>query len=128
MDDGPVPRPAISGYPVSLVVAGRRCVVVGAGRVAARKVDALLVANAEVHVVAPEVSAPIRSWSDEGRLTLAEREFEAADLDGAWLKSWDRSTRHCWTCCRTLGKRCGPKGVPPRNPIGSRPSIPACST
>jgi siroheme synthase-like protein len=85
MDDGPVPRPAISGYPVSLVVAGRRCVVVGAGRVAARKIDALLVANAEVHVVAPEVSAPIRSWSDEGRLTLAEREFEAADLDGAWL-------------------------------------------
>ena len=30
-DEPPVGRPAITGYPVQLVVTGRRCVVVGAG-------------------------------------------------------------------------------------------------
>ena len=39
-DEPPVGRPAITGYPVQLVVTGRRCVVVGAGRIAARKIDA----------------------------------------------------------------------------------------
>ena len=79
-------RGPISGYPVNLVVAGRRCVVVGAGRIAARKIDALLAAGAAVHVVASEVrDDEVRAWADGGRLTLAEREFTPADLDGAWL-------------------------------------------
>jgi siroheme synthase-like protein len=80
-----VGRPAIPGYPVNLVVAGRRCVVVGAGRIAARKIDALLAAGADVHVVALEVGPDVRAWSDSGRLTLAERAFSPADLDDAWL-------------------------------------------
>ena len=79
-------RPAISGYPVNLVVDGRRCVVVGAGRIAARKIDALLAAGADVHVVALEVlDDEVQSWADAGRLTLSEREFAPTDLDGAWL-------------------------------------------
>jgi siroheme synthase-like protein len=78
-------RPAVSGYPVSLIVAGRRCVVVGAGRIAARKIDALLAAGADVHVVAPAVGPEVREWADEGRLTLAERSFTDTDLDDAWL-------------------------------------------
>ncbi len=78
-------RPAISGYPVNLVVDGRRCVVVGAGRIAARKIDALLAAGADVHVVAPAVGDEVRGWADAGRLTLSEREFAPTDLDRAWL-------------------------------------------
>ncbi|MFI5054416.1 MAG: bifunctional precorrin-2 dehydrogenase/sirohydrochlorin ferrochelatase [Acidimicrobiia bacterium] len=70
---------------MNLVVADRRCVVVGAGRIAARKIEPLLDAGADVLVVAPEVSAEVRSWAEAGRLTLAERPFVAADLDGAWL-------------------------------------------
>jgi len=50
-------RPAISGYPVNLVVAGRRCVVVGAGRIAARKIDALLAAGATTSTRAPASSS-----------------------------------------------------------------------
>jgi siroheme synthase-like protein len=78
-------RDAISGYPVSLVVAGRRCVVVGAGRIAARKIEPLLAAGADVLVVAPEAVDEIRGWAEAARLTLVERGFVAADLDGAWL-------------------------------------------
>jgi precorrin-2 dehydrogenase / sirohydrochlorin ferrochelatase len=78
-------RPSLVGYPVNLLVAGRRCVVVGAGRIAARKIESLLAAGAEVQVVAPGVGAEVRAWADEGRLTLAERPFAESDVEGAWL-------------------------------------------
>jgi precorrin-2 dehydrogenase/sirohydrochlorin ferrochelatase len=70
---------------VNLVVAGRRCVVVGAGRIAARKIASLLEAGASVCVVAPEVGPEVRDWADRGQVALEERAFEAVDLDGAWL-------------------------------------------
>jgi siroheme synthase-like protein len=78
-------RAAITGYPVNLVVEGRRCVVVGAGRIAARKIAALLDAGAAVLVVAPDATAEVRDWAGAGKLELVARKFEPADLDGAWL-------------------------------------------
>lgn len=68
-------------YPVSLVVAGKRCVVVGGGAVAARKVVSLVEAGADVVVVAPEIDAEIRGQPVE----TVERPYQAGDLDGAWL-------------------------------------------
>jgi siroheme synthase-like protein len=81
----PDPRPSLVGYPANLLVAGRRCVVVGAGRIAARKIESLLDAGAEVTVVAPLVGDEVRAWAAEGRLELRERPFTDPDLDGAWL-------------------------------------------
>jgi precorrin-2 dehydrogenase len=78
-------RVAITGYPANLVVDGRRCIVVGAGRIAARKIAALLDAGAVVRVVSPEANAEVRGWADSGRLELVDRKFEPGDLDGAWL-------------------------------------------
>jgi siroheme synthase-like protein len=78
-------RPAITGYPANLVVEGRRCVVVGAGRIAARKIEALLAAGAHVHVIAPTLSTEVRAWAGDGRLTFEERAFTPSDLDDAWL-------------------------------------------
>lgn len=73
-------------YPVNLVLTGRRCLVVGGGSVAARKVKGLLAAGAVVHVVAPELSAEIRALAErERRVTFDERPYQQADLDGAWL-------------------------------------------
>jgi len=78
-------REAIAGYPVNLAITGRRCVVVGGGRIAARKIDALLAAGAVVEVVAPEVGGDVAAWVSAGRVTLTQRLFAPADLDGAWL-------------------------------------------
>jgi len=78
-------RPGLVGYPVNLLVAGRRCVVVGAGRVAARKVAGLLDAGAVFHIVAPVVGPEVAAWRDTGRVTVDERPFRPGDLDGAWL-------------------------------------------
>jgi siroheme synthase-like protein len=49
-------------YPVSMVVSGRRCLVVGGGAVAARKVEGLLDCGALVTVVAPDVIDAIHSF------------------------------------------------------------------
>ena len=78
-------RPGLGGYPVNLLLQGRRCVVVGAGRIAARKIAPLLDAGADVHVVAPEAVDRVREWAAAGRLTWHARGFEASDLDEAWL-------------------------------------------
>ncbi len=78
-------RPGLAGYPVNLLVRDRRVVVVGAGRIAARKIEPLLDAGAVVEVVSPEAGAEVRAWAEAGRLVLRERAFEAADLEGAWL-------------------------------------------
>lgn len=81
-------RAGLAGWPVNLVVEGRRVVVVGAGRVAARKIESLLDLGADVMVVAPRVDGAVRrlvSDPSRGRVDLAEREYVDADLDGAWL-------------------------------------------
>ena len=85
MNDAAPGRRGLGGYPVNLLVMGRRCVVVGGGRIAARKIDALLEAGANVHVVAPQLDDDVRAWRDDGRLTVDERAFQSSDLDDAWL-------------------------------------------
>lgn len=77
--------PDLRGLPANLLVGGRRVVVVGAGRIAARKIEPLLDLGADVQVVAPVIGSEVRAWADAGRCSIAERAFDAADLDGAWL-------------------------------------------
>jgi len=67
-------------FPAFLALTGRRVVVVGGGLVAAGKLEALLLAGANVTVVAPDVCAQIER---EG-VDIVRRAFEAADLDEAW--------------------------------------------
>jgi len=82
---GPMGRPGLGGYPVNLLLDGRRCLVVGAGRVAARKIAGLLEAGADVHVVAPTVSSEVQTWADAGQIHVEARRFEPADVDDTWL-------------------------------------------
>ena len=69
-------------YPVGLVVDGRSCLVVGGGRIAARKVEGLVGAGARVTVVAPDVSDAIRKLPS---VTVVERAVEDGDVAGHWL-------------------------------------------
>ena len=66
--------------PAFLKLRGRRVVVVGAGPVAASKLDALLTAGAQVTVIAPEISADVERFP----VTIVRRAFEDTDLEGAW--------------------------------------------
>ena len=68
-------------YPVNLVLAGRRCLVVGGGSVAARKVAGLVACGALVHVVAREVGAEIRALEGEG-VTVDQRPYRRGEVVG----------------------------------------------
>jgi siroheme synthase-like protein len=78
-------RAGLAGWPVNLLVRDRLVIVVGAGRIAVRKIEPLLELGARVVVVAPDVGAEVRAWHDAGRLELRERRFRPDDLDEAWL-------------------------------------------
>ena len=72
-------------YPIFLQLQNRKTLVVGGGVVAERKIRALLSAQADVHVGAPQLTETLQHWARESRLTWHEGTFDAQWLDGAWL-------------------------------------------
>jgi siroheme synthase-like protein len=68
-------------YPVNLVLEGRRCLVVGGGPIAIRKVRGLLACGAEVHVIAPAVEAELAALP----VTIDRRPYQEGDVAGFWL-------------------------------------------
>ena len=68
-------------FPAFLKLADRPVVIVGGGSVATAKLSALLDADAQITVVAPEVTQRIAGSG----VTIRRRPFEASDLDDAWL-------------------------------------------
>ena len=73
----------MSSYPLSLNVAGKHVVVIGAGAVAARRARGLVDAGALVTVISPAISEAMSELGDSVR--LVRREYLAGDLEGAWL-------------------------------------------
>lgn len=72
-------------YPVMLNITGRRCVVIGGGPVALRKVHGLLEAHAQIEVISPTVVDGLRKLADEGKVIVQLREYHTHDLQGATL-------------------------------------------
>ncbi|GAB15052.1 siroheme synthase CysG [Arthrobacter globiformis NBRC 12137] len=72
-------------YPTALRLLGRPVLVVGGGRVAARRAKGLLDAGARVTVVAPEATAALRELADAGLLTWEPRTYRSDDVDGVWF-------------------------------------------
>jgi precorrin-2 dehydrogenase len=64
---------------------GRRCLVVGAGKVGEPKIGGLIETGARVHVVALEASETVHQWARAGKITLEIRAFTSGDLDGIFL-------------------------------------------
>lgn len=73
----------MSNYPLSLDVAGKPVVVVGAGAVAARRARSLVEAGALVTVISPEISAAMHELGNA--VSIVEREYLPGDLSTAWL-------------------------------------------
>lgn len=75
----------MSLFPIFLKLEGRKCLVVGAGKIGESKISSLVEAGAHVHVVAREVSTLIAELADAGVISLEKRSFETNDLDGIFL-------------------------------------------
>ena len=72
-------------YPVFLNISGKKCVVVGGGEVALRKVRMLLECGGKVAVVSPMPHLEMVKLSEEGAIHLVRRDYEAGDLKDAVL-------------------------------------------
>jgi len=72
-------------FPMMLKLAGRKCVVIGAGKVAAAKIEGLLACDASVVVIGPKAVRRVRVWAHAGKLIWRPRRFSARDLRGAFL-------------------------------------------
>ena len=66
-------------------VRDRLCVVIGAGLVAQRKIEALLHAGARVRVIAPQAVEEIEAHARDGNLEYLARRAQDEDIDEAFL-------------------------------------------
>ncbi len=72
-------------YPAFIVLEGKKCVVAGGGRVAARKVEDLLKAGALVTVISPELTPALLRLVENGRISHKKRRMRNSDLANAYL-------------------------------------------
>ena len=75
----------MKGYPIFLTgLAEKRCIVVGGGSEAERKVTGLLECDAAVTVISANLSAQLHLWV-EGTIAWIPRSYQPGDLQGAHL-------------------------------------------
>lgn len=72
-------------FPIFVDTQNQHCLVVGAGEVAARKIELLLKTEAQITVVAPEVSSTVKTYAEQGKITLLERRFRDTDIQDQTL-------------------------------------------
>jgi precorrin-2 dehydrogenase / sirohydrochlorin ferrochelatase len=72
-------------FPIFVKLEGKRCLVVGAGKVGEPKIGGLIETGARIHVIALEASEAVYQWARAGKITLEIRGFAPADLDGTFL-------------------------------------------
>ncbi len=75
----------ITYYPVFLNVEGKKCVVVGGGQVAWRKVRVLLEHGADVEVISPDLCPELTKLAESGEIHALTREYRAGDLKSAFV-------------------------------------------
>jgi precorrin-2 dehydrogenase/sirohydrochlorin ferrochelatase len=72
-------------YPAFLDIKNRRCLVVGGGGVATRKVVTLLACGAEVIVVSPRISDGLKEMIAESQIAYLQRTYDDEDLRDVFL-------------------------------------------
>ncbi len=80
-----LPTPDGPPYLLGLRLSGRRVVTVGGGRVADRRVPALVRAGASVVVISPSVTAGLEGLAVAGQIRWVRRGYAPGDVEGAWL-------------------------------------------
>ena len=69
-------------YPIFLEMKDRRCVVIGGGAVAERKVEGLVAVGANVTVISPTLTDGLRDMLTQGAIRHVAREYRTGDRAG----------------------------------------------
>jgi siroheme synthase-like protein len=75
----------VSLFPIFVKLEGRLIVVVGGGTIAEGKIPGVLTAGARIRLIAPSITPQIAAWVRFGKIDWLPKEFEAGDLNGAFL-------------------------------------------
>ena len=94
-------------FPILLDLKEQPCLVIGGGRVAHRKVEALLQAGARVTVISPEITEELKEMAAAGIILLKQRHYREGDLAGYRLAFAATSQREVNEACRQEARRSG---------------------
>ena len=72
-------------YPINLNIKDKKCVVIGGGIIATRKIKSLLAAQAQVFVISPQVTSIIQTLIDNQKINYIARDYQAGDIKGCFL-------------------------------------------
>jgi siroheme synthase-like protein len=75
----------MSLFPIFLKLDGRLVVVVGGGNIAEQKLHSVIRTGARVRIVSPSITPQIAAWVHSREIAWLPKEFDAADLAGAFL-------------------------------------------
>ena len=67
-------------FPLFINLKNKPCLVVGAGEIAARKIELLAKAGADITVIAPEISPQVSQLKNTYDLNIIQRSFTADDI------------------------------------------------
>lgn len=70
-------------FPLFTNITGKTVVVIGAGKIAKRRIETLLKFNCRIRVVATEALTEIDAYAQDGKLELRKKVFQDSDLEGA---------------------------------------------
>ncbi|SJM90698.1 Siroheme synthase (Includes: Uroporphyrinogen-III C-methyltransferase; Precorrin-2 dehydrogenase; Sirohydrochlorin ferrochelatase) [Crenothrix polyspora] len=67
-------------FPIFVKLTGQSCLVVGAGDIAARKIDLLLRAGAQITVIAQEIGTAVAALQAQQAITVLKKAFDVEDV------------------------------------------------
>jgi len=72
-------------FPMFLKLEGKRCLVIGAGKVGIPKIGGLIDTGARIRIIALEAADAVQEWARDGKVSLELRGFAPEDLDETFL-------------------------------------------
>ena len=96
-------------FPMFVDISEWKILVVGAGKIAQRRIETILQFVSSITVVAPECSETVRQWAQEGRICLKTRAYVLEDLDGMHMVCAATSQN---AVNEEIGQECRKRGIP----------------
>ncbi len=72
-------------FPIHLNLKGKKCLVIGGGKVAERKVEALLRCSAEINLISPTITDYLQKIVNRGIIQYFNRLYQQKDLDNCFI-------------------------------------------
>ena len=88
-------------YPINLNIEGKKCVVIGGGKVAERKVNTLLKFGGKILLISPEINEGLKNLIKNGKITYIKKKYSFNLIEDAFLvfaATSDREVNHGISC------------------------------